>query len=69
MKKSVMNHETTVLMKYSNFFNDSTESREVVMEADKMNYIVNLFLSNFISDLNILCTRIFVVVVNVLSLT
>lgn len=68
MKKSVMNHET-VLMKYSNFFNDSTESREVVMEADKMNYIVNLFLSNFISDLNILCTGIFVVVVNVLSLT
>lgn len=68
MKKSVTNHET-VLMKYSNFFNDSTESREVVMEADKMNYIVNLFLSNFISDLNILCTRIFVVVVNVLSLT
>ena len=68
MKKSVTNHET-VLMKYSNFFNDSTESREVVMEADKMNYIVNLFLSNFISDLNILCTGIFVVVVNVLSLT
>ena len=69
MKKSVTNHET-VLMKYSNFFNDSTESREVVMEADKMNYILRFYFGKTLSLIrNIDCAQGFFVFLNVLSLT